>query len=213
MRSLGHGCLFDCRYCGGCGRLDGWAGFFLGGGFVRILVFDFPAERAEVFNLAVGSFGDEGREGLLIWSDESFEFTILVEIAEETGEVSVSGDDEGLVVPIIIDHGLEDELRIDIALDFARLDREDLLENDHETGSLEDEIEILVADDESEENIGNLHIVLIGEILTKSLPIDFPSEFMESRVEILSIDKGIVAFRSLLLWFHGDEEMDNIPHQ
>lgn len=163
-----------------------------------------------MFDLAVGGFGDEGGEGFLIWSDESFKFAVLIEIAEETGEVSVSGDDEGLVVPIIIDHGLEDELRIDITFDFARLDRENLLKNDDETGSLEDEIEVLVADDESEENIGNLDVVLIGEILTKSLPIDFPSEFMESGVEILSIDKGIIAFRSLCLWFHRDEEMDII---
>ena len=164
-----------------------------------------------MFDFAVGGFGDEGGEGLLIWSDESFKFAVLIEIAEETGEVPVPGDDEGLVVPIVIDHGLEDEFRIDIAFNFARLDCEDFLENDHETGSLEDEVEILIADDEPEKYIGNLDVVLIREILAKSLPIDFPSEFMESGVEILSIDKGIVAFRSLLLWFHRDEEMDNIP--
>ncbi len=169
---------------------------------MRILVFDFPTERAEMFDLAIGGFGDEGRERLFIRSDKSFKFAVLVEVAEETGEISITGNDECLVVPVIIDHGLEDELGIDIAFDLARLDGEDLFEDHHESSSLEDEVEVLIADDESEKHIGNLDIMLIGEILTESFPIDFPPELVESGVEILSIDKGIITLRNLLLWFH-----------
>lgn len=150
-----------------------------------------------MFDLAVGGFGDEGRKRFFIWSDESFKFAVLVKIAEEASEVPVPGDDERLVVPIVIDHGLEDELRIDIAFNFTGLSGKYLLEDDDESGSLEDKVEILVTDDEPEKHIGNLDIVLIREILTKSLPIDFPSELVEPGVEILGIDKSIITFRNL----------------
>lgn len=168
---------------------------------ISVAVFELAPERAQVLDLSFRSTLYERREGFLEWGDDSFKFVVLLQIAQETGKITVTRDDQGFAIAIVINHRLEDELGIDVSLHLTLLGGKDLLEDDDESRLLQDEIEILIVEHKPEKYVGDIDIALLGEVGTEFLPVDLPAETVESRIEILGVDKGIIGFCGF--FFHG----------
>lgn len=150
-RSCSHGFQrrYGCYLRNGCIRFHRREGLRTYSCFTTWSVFYLLSERTEELHLVSGKLLYERRESFFVWRQDPQEFSVLSQIPEEAREIPISGYDERLIVPIVIDHRLQDHLGIYIPLHFTRFGREDFLEYYNEAGFLEHEIEILISWHES----------------------------------------------------------------
>ena len=69
-------------------------------------------------------------------SIRALEFSLLVEVTNQAGKVSVARDDHRALVVGVVDHRLEDKLRVHVPLEFLAA-QPDLLEDERVTYVLE----------------------------------------------------------------------------
>jgi len=142
---------------------------------------------------------DERWESFFIGCKNSKKFIILSQVPEQTGEITIPRNDESLIVPVVVNHSLENKLRVDISFYFPWFHCENFFENHDKSGFLEHKIEILISEHKAEKYVSDFHSRFFSQIFTKTLPVNLPTKFIKSGIEVLCIDERIVLLHRFFL--------------